>query len=626
MTIAESSNQEIRRQFLVREGGGFLGLVGALAAALTYWPSKPSKGLANDVREAFIGDRLRTTDPLKIIDMFYQAQPGSLGVFYQLFFPHFVRHETALDRTLKLKALCKRELEADEKKPAQEQQYADRPHRLRALPAVAASHALGLFRGEASEEFRELIAKTHCRAISPDERPNREVLEIIWQNMTAALVRNKNNWEVFSAGPALIEEAEKVCSKFLADEPVLLLAAAEAWQFLLTYSRAVECRGDDGELERVRASLDCISSHEGPQLAWFQKFQCFYHTRRTHYDMLPQLTEPAIGRIRATHNQIRATHNQEEVGLVDFLVLMQLQSIHTDHLVMQEGIISPYSTAARAKQIVEKTHTKLLAYDVWPSDWPRYRALAAQGTLPLTEETLNFLDDMFEAYERVIEPSELDTMNANSIGLFHSVPFYKLDEEQSFIYAHPEMQSFADFNPDMFTRSAVIDIWHKTGTAVAERQARAADIQLPEKFEETLECEIHSLVDSCDAQLEYLRDVSEGLKANGKCLGALAATDGDLRRKPAETHGPTDEIVSNVSEAVAAPDGGRPPVAPQKRSKPVKRPGRIDPRVASRAIDKYFSETSDEDFYSDLEKWSPELIKFWSLPDPRSTKKGQRSN
>jgi len=75
-------------------------------------------------------------------------------------------------------------------------------------------------------------------------------IRIVWANTIAALIRNPQSWQHFQLGPDLINEAEDVCHRFLAGELMLLHAALHAWQFLLTYDRALADRGNflDGKL------------------------------------------------------------------------------------------------------------------------------------------------------------------------------------------------------------------------------------------------------------------------------------------------------------------------------------------------------------------------------------------
>ena len=214
--------------------------------------------------------------------------------------------------------------------------------------------------------------------------------------------------EIISAGPELIKEDEKVCSAFLTAEAVLLQAAGKAWQFLLIYSHAIEGRDDRREQEKVQATLARISAHQSPQFAWLDNARQLYRNFKAHEDLQSQFTGSANAGRRDRFSQVNA-------DIMDFLVLTRLQSAHTDHLVMDERLFSPYWPRARATQIVSEMPAKLLAFGVQPSDWPRYRSLAARKQLPFSKDALTCIDHIFEDYKETFRKSNFYQEEQNPI-------------------------------------------------------------------------------------------------------------------------------------------------------------------------------------------------------------------
>lgn len=177
----------------------------------------------------------------------------------------------------------------------------------------------------------------------------------------------------------------------------------------------------------------------------------------------------------------------------------------------------------------------------------------------------------------------------------------------------------------MFTLVAVADEWRKTASIVAGKRAKAASVELPENFETDLEDKISDLVESCGAQSEHLQELTKDTRRNGTCLGALPSTD-DHDNYERETNldvnpGALSSIDDNLSAGPETLEDLK--SVPLEEDYTDRRPTpiyRIDPRAADRAIGRYFERVSNEEFYRDLEKWSPGLIEYWSLPDPRSAK------
>ena len=151
-----------------------------------------------DLTEALVHHRLVETQPNAILNLFHNAPTGPLNMYYQLFWPVFIQRNE-MESVNELRKLCETRQKEDFSKW----------HRVRSLPAVAAVHAIGSGSSNNVEELTDLIASTLHGGLDAENDPNREVLEIIWQNMTAALIKNTRSFEHFRVG-------ELSCSRCLA--------------------------------------------------------------------------------------------------------------------------------------------------------------------------------------------------------------------------------------------------------------------------------------------------------------------------------------------------------------------------------------------------------------------------
>jgi len=187
--------------------------------------------------------------PEAILEHFHDAPTGTLMFYYQLFWPIYITGQQ-LEKLEHLKAVCAK---------ARKKRW----QRVRALPAVAAAHALGSATDEVAEVLRNLIHFT----LDVEHEPNRGVIAIIWQSLTSALIRNHSHWQRLRLDSRFIAQAEAVCHSFLAGDTLLLDVATYAWQFLLTYERALLDRGDRETLGAIQLAHQRVAQRNGPGFA-----------------------------------------------------------------------------------------------------------------------------------------------------------------------------------------------------------------------------------------------------------------------------------------------------------------------------------------------------------------------
>src|SRR5205085_2383010 len=88
------------------------------------------------------------------------------------------------------------------------------------------------------ERAHNIIAETHKIALGASH--HREVLEIIWQNVLASLLRNDFHWQHMYLSDDLLRQAEYICELFLEGEQLLFSPAVFSFHALLAYERAIK--------------------------------------------------------------------------------------------------------------------------------------------------------------------------------------------------------------------------------------------------------------------------------------------------------------------------------------------------------------------------------------------------
>jgi hypothetical protein len=458
---------------------------------------------SRDFIEGISARPLQSTDPTNpntilkdfnaeaIIETFRDAPTGNLMLYYQLFWPIFIRADQVLQRVTELARRY-------EDKRREKEKY-ERWHRVRVLPAVAAAHALGLVDDkEEKDVLQSLIVRTHEVALDPESDPNREVLEIIWQNMTAALIRNRGNWEGFEAGPHLVAQAEAVCKSFLAGERVLLHAAMTAWQFLLTYERALMERRDALRLAEVRAVRESVMRLPTSDVVWLKALDRLYSRRWEYIQMLPQVSEILIGR------------QQYESKIVDLFTLARLHTTHSNFLLAEGKHYSPYTSAERARKVVEGSLTFLSNYGVVPKDWQKLKTLAESNNL-FSEVAIKYLDRIFKEYDTAFSASEFEKRDVDRVWLAQSVPFRNLDEEAAFRLLHGNRKE--DYVRRLIlnapcTVAGLVGLLKGPAEEVAKQEARRRNIDLTHTtvFREIEEENLPAVTEGYIETLEYIQE------------------------------------------------------------------------------------------------------------------------
>lgn len=401
-----------RREFLIR-ALRLLGLPAGLGVAKAF--GLMGKILPNSEEEklieAFSSIRLFEHEAEQVLRAFHDAPSGTLQMYYQLFWPIFITQDE-WKKVGKIEQLYKETRDRAHEFP--------RWHRIRALPAVAAAHALASVSPLKADALREIIFRTSQEALDVDKDPHREVLEIVWQNMTTALIRNPESWDSFNVGD-LISHAQEICFRFLLLHPensLLLFAAAQAWQFLLTYERAVAGRpGATENLAKIQSAIDKVKSHASPHLVWLTALERLYENRTSYVEMLPQQTEIVMGR-----RLVKIPFPEAS----ELFTLMRLQMQYNNRLIADGALASPYMRDRKRAADVAKGSLAFLAMhgSSMSDEWVRLKNWAQSRDIPLSRDIVQYYNNL--PPQRWKE-SELERKNI--IELAHWIPFARLDEQ-----------------------------------------------------------------------------------------------------------------------------------------------------------------------------------------------------
>ena len=401
--------------------GMTVGLASGISVAIVSEKSTGGTEKENyEFTHAVLG-RYRKFDPEFILDQFHNAATGSLMLFIQLFWPIFIRHDEVSNRVFDLKDYCDR--------LSIERQGYTRWNRVRVLPATAAIHAIGISTDEEIlREFNELVFKIHQSAL--EEEQSRRMMETIWQTMTNALTRNRHNWGWFRIHKDLVDHAVEVCSRFLGigkknGEKVLLRAALAAWQFLLSYERALKLRKDSSHLSEVQGALNRIRQLNTKDFSWFAMLERLYEDRHTYDSMLPQLSEVII-----QYKNTGILHR--DFVAADFCTLVRLQMIYNNERVQSGKLHSIYSEeedGGIAGKIAEESRTFLAKCGIEKDDWPRLKFVATQNHL-FSEDVHLYLDHIFADYEHFFHQSNAEMQDV--VWRAGWYPYRRLDELAAF--------------------------------------------------------------------------------------------------------------------------------------------------------------------------------------------------
>lgn len=359
---------------------------------------------------------LHTAEPEQIIDEFLDARMGRLTLYYQLFFPNFVGEGSDSERIERLEKLCDTRLR---------QPGLKRGHRLRALKGVAAAHSLATavraYEDQSMRGFLTEIITGEVRSALIRE-PHREVLEIVFQSLSAAIIRSDESWKNLNVEPDLIREVQNVCQTFLNDRDdqaeVLLWAAAAGWQFLLNYGAALDYRRDAKRLENVRRIQERIrrAGRESDRFRWLARIQELYSGQSQRHQMFPEYQEAVLGwKIENTRaiDQAFAGH----------AVLMRLQMMRFGERWRERP--NRFLDEARKKDFPERGGIVLRNSGVVSQNWPELAALASR--LELGQEAICGFKSWVERLDTIAEaPFEAEEWRL-ARELRRLLPFRKYD-------------------------------------------------------------------------------------------------------------------------------------------------------------------------------------------------------
>jgi hypothetical protein len=407
------SNEQNRRDFI---GRSFR--LGGLFAAFGSWNTWSAfNHFSHESKDnsAPVPSRLLASEPNEVIDHFIRAR-GAASIYYcQMFFPTFL----AGNEVQNVIALA----ELSEKQMGLVDQI--NRSRLRVVPAVAAAHMLPLANETDAHMLRDVFLKAHKASFSDD--PCRMALGYIWTCMTAAVIRNRSNWGKMMAGADIVKAAEEVCLKFLCDDDStlpLIHTSASAWQFLMTYQKALIQRGRLAvdELRSVEAAINQIRRKQGLHYSWLDKIDKLYEGLNNYDEMPPEYFELILGRCQTKPGS-------PERKVADFFVLLRLYTMYLNHLGAEDKLKSPYLSGAEVARDMNKRSFAFLAdYGVSPNDWKTLR-LSVGSLIP--RDGIKYLDSIFQNYDTTAKEAGAGGIEAHYAEWYSKhVPFNKLLPEE----------------------------------------------------------------------------------------------------------------------------------------------------------------------------------------------------
>lgn len=361
MTYSHGLADPARRSFF--KGILAIGAAGGLAHNLPTAATIASQFLG-DVSAALGAQRLLASCQ-DIREKFVGAKSGELMCQYQTFWPLVLNDPEFLPQ---LEAACTEPSELND-------------HRRRALPAVAALHSSASQDARIRDFAARILFDTHKGALDHDE--NREVLEIIWQNVVAALIRNQLNWQTIWLEERLLSQGLSVCQRFLTGEQGLFMAAMAAFHAMLTYRLALQSRPHDNRTEGLDRTIGSILDLEmnGP-VRWFERLRTLIDSRPDFELALPQTTEVLMG------------HSSFDSDAADFAIAVRVHHFGVLQKIVSGKIQTPFISRERAA--ASKTLPLLIDYGITPEIWSRVRGGA--GEL-LGAEDLRSADVLFRDYD-----------------------------------------------------------------------------------------------------------------------------------------------------------------------------------------------------------------------------------
>jgi hypothetical protein len=399
-----------RRDFLEAAALQLAGLSATIGAVV-----EPAKNLNETQFFEEIRNRLTAVESEAIADAFVDSSKGMMLLYYQLFFPTYIKGDV-VKKIEQLQEIKNRRLK---------DAPSDRTQRLRVLPAMAAAHSLAfLITDDAESKYlQDLISASSQNHLNPQIEPNQSILGTLWRNMNAALLRNSHSWKTFTVGKDIIKAAEAVCISFLleAEETLPLLSAAlSAWQFLLNYKVALLVRRTP-DIQFVEVIIANINNLQSPRNLWLKTLTEIHSSCSSYENIPPQSFEALIGRRYSTPGSASGQ-------MADFFALVGLQMWYCHDKFISGEIKSPYYETASNALEMQKTLLSFYAnYGITASGWDSLKKTPM--ALLLSKGAVPALDNIFNDYKKHFDQSELERKEQDvNLWLAKLVPFRQLEE------------------------------------------------------------------------------------------------------------------------------------------------------------------------------------------------------
>ena len=237
----------------------------------TWYSTRPS---FNDATFPFLLGKVQS--PNDVVRAFQQAQSGSLFASYAVFFPLFIAKYDERAPSL-LRQEANREFRSD----------SVNPHRLDALPAIAASHVLSLRPHE--EDIEKQLAAEIINGLRDSRR---EVQEIVLQNLISSISVDYNTTNI-RIPVEILQEIDAVIDR-TKSTPKLIFPLCISVQYLLTLRSVLTLMSSSFEyaldhIDKSLAKLHSTSTQKLPEHFWFAQrlVELWHHLPR------PKLSVPA---------------------------------------------------------------------------------------------------------------------------------------------------------------------------------------------------------------------------------------------------------------------------------------------------------------------------------------------
>jgi hypothetical protein len=211
------------------------------------------------------------TTPDQVALAFSRADTGFLMASYSVFFPEFLAKYGP-------KAVDALQAAAEKQKGVQPRQN---PHRLDALPAVAAAHWVPRTN---NPEMLHRLSKVICRGL---EDPRREVREIILQNLVTSTAANYDSITCHSVSRTVIDHITKIISE-ASDTEDLMTPALCGTEFLLNARALLKTRGVPPQKMKP----------------YDQALQTARQLKASHLNFIPKLIELHENSFHAANNDV----------------------------------------------------------------------------------------------------------------------------------------------------------------------------------------------------------------------------------------------------------------------------------------------------------------------------------